>query len=207
MRIHATSLPDDGKIWVITISFNGPEHIHMCLWMCALWLEEQRLFGRLCPLCDSSVGASVCLEWRNICDRVLACVSLSAASALYCLSPSVTSWPQGGQRSEKLHSLSLRLDKFWQIDFPTTQPPPPPLCSTQRLFLCHWQNSPTLNVTYFPPSKASLGGTDGSVPHELKSFICVVMQYDRQPNNEHHNIQQCTLKMSESISRKKSHKL
>lgn len=71
-------------------------------------------------------GASLRLQRRNIWDRVLASVSLSAASALYCFSPSVTtSCPRGGQRSEKVHSVSLCLDKFWQIYFSATHCPPP----------------------------------------------------------------------------------
>lgn len=63
-------------------------HPHTHVRVCVLHVMEERLFGRLCPLSDSSVGHR---SSRNIRDRVLACVSLSAASAVYCRPPSVTS--------------------------------------------------------------------------------------------------------------------
>lgn len=134
------------------------------------------------PLYDSSVR----LEWR-IRDRVLACVSLSAASAVYCLPPSVTSWPQGGQGSEKVHPVSLCLDKFWQIYFATTVFPHPAayVCSS---LIDKIPPFPNLRMTHIVILKPSLGGADGSVLHELGPFICVVTQYYRQPNNERHNI-------------------
>lgn len=64
MRTHAMSLPEDRKVWVITISFNGPEHIHTCLRV--LCVKEQRLFVRLCPLTHQSGHHSV---WSGVISK------------------------------------------------------------------------------------------------------------------------------------------
>lgn len=67
---------------------NTHTHTHTHVRVGVMHVMEELLFGRLCPLSDSSVGHR---SSPNIRDRVLACVSLSAASAVYCLPPSVTS--------------------------------------------------------------------------------------------------------------------
>lgn len=139
-------------------------HTHTHVRVCVLHVMEERLFGRLCPLSDSSVGHR---SSRNIWDRVLACVSLSASSAVYCL-PRVSHQMASGQPKVGKSSLTESVSRQILTNIFMLHSLPP---LHTRLLGSHWQNSPVLfpnlNLTHILTLKSSLGGTDGSVPHKI----------------------------------------